>query len=170
MKKFEMSPKLRAQVDKLIMKGNLAKAAKRKAAWAKGRDKAKRRARERDAAQAAAIMSGMRGRVGTNAERRILQLTGWKVMLARMEPDCWYTFGETRKLMPEYAPRSIDAWVRQERYAGRYLERAGNPDYVPIGKGNPVVVPRYIYRVAAVAAGKAAGWRSAIGEGSDTPE
>lgn len=165
MRKFEMSPKLRAQVDRLIARAQVAKVEKRKAAWSAGHAKSKRRQQERKAARAETAMSGLVPRYGTNAERRILSLTGWKVLLARMEPDCWYTFGELRAMMPEYAPRSIDAWVRLERYARPYLERAGNPDFVPIGVGNPVVVPRYLYRVATEAASAAAGWRSDLGEG-----
>ncbi len=166
MRKFEMSPKLRAQVDRLIARAQVAKAEKRKAAWSAGHAKNKRRQQERKAARAGAAMSGLVPRYGTNAERRILPLTGWKVLLARMEPDCWYTFGELRAMMPEYAPRSIDAWVRQEHYAARFIERAGNPDYEPhsIGRFPSVTIGRYLHRVKPEHIEQAREWQRQLGE------
>lgn len=99
-------------------------------------------------------------RVGVPALR--LPVAGWKVAIARMELDTWYSSGEIVKLLPEYAATSIPVWLINE--ARDCVERGENPDWAPgLERLWGKAIPRYLFRVAPSVAGKRSEWRRAIG-------
>lgn len=83
------------------------------------------------------------------SNRRLLPLPGWQILICRMEPGSWYATVDLQALMPEYAPRSTNAFVWQELKRRSLLQRAMNPDYkgLPNGKRQSRM-PWYLYALS----------------------
>src|SRR5687768_8823623 len=47
------------------------------------------------------------GLVGRDWGKRLLALPGWKVLIARLDPNWWYGVQDAYALMPEYAAKSV---------------------------------------------------------------
>lgn len=114
---------------------------KRAAETRRRRDKQEKyAARERLAAEVRATARGL--------HERIAQLPGWQMLVVRMQPDRWYTYGELVKLMPEYSYQSLKPWLAQKLVPQGLVERANNPDWKYERSSQAMAAPRYLYKVA----------------------
>lgn len=95
-------------------------------------------------------------------QESIAQLPGWQMLVVRMQPDRWYTFGELAKLMPEYSYHSLKPWLFQKLVPQKMVERANNPDWKYEQTWKAVSGPRYVYRVARSATERRAEWLRAV--------
>ena len=161
---FERTPTAAKRIEKAMARLDAARVRKQKAAHAAAMRKREARNRERQAAAREPVRTVGRGRPEL---QKINALAGWKVLAARMEPGTWYTVGQIRALVPEYAQGSVKAWVWQLLPKQGLIERAGNPDYDPrtLRPGQNGV--RYLYALTAAGASEAAGWRCELGMGED---
>jgi hypothetical protein len=164
-KMFERTPAAAKRIEKAMARLDAARVRKQKAAAAAAVKK--RMARKRERSEAARV--DYRPIVsGAPTLQRINALAGWKVMCARLEPGTWYTAGQIRALMPDYAKGSVKAWLWQLLPKAGLVERAGNPDYDPRKLRPGQTGERYLYALTATGASEAAGWRCELGMGSDT--
>lgn len=162
---FERTPTAAKRIEKAMARLDAARVRKQKAAHAAAMAKKAKRQQERREAAREPVRTVARGRPEL---QKINALAGWKVLAARMEPGTWYTAGQIRALVPEYARGSVKAWVWQLLSKAGLVERAGNPDYDPrtLRPGQNGV--RYLYALTATGASEAAGWRCELGMGEDT--
>ncbi|MBE0561833.1 MAG: hypothetical protein IH622_13605 [Ochrobactrum anthropi] len=136
---------------------------KRAAETRRRRDKQEKyAARERLAAE---VKSGTRG-----LNERIAQLPGWQMLLVRMEPGRWYTYGELVKLMPEYSYNSLKVWTTMFLVKRGLVDRANNPDWKYEQTWKSLSDPRYVYRVAHSATEQRAEWLREVLECDGTRE
>lgn len=125
--------------------------------------------RDRERREHAATVRAKRTVELPGALRMEWPIAGWKVIVARMEPDTWYLSAQIHDLMPEAPRGSVRAWLWDRAVKLGYVERAGNPDFDP---NAPAVVmqARYLYRVAQNRTQEAQEWREALGIGNPTSE
>lgn len=162
---FERTPMAAKRIEKAMARLDAARVRRQKAVHAAAMRKRTTRRKERQvAAREPAHMVGQ----GRPALQKILPLAGWKVLAARMEPGTWYTAGDVRAMMAEYAKGSIKAWLRQLLPKQGLLERAGNPDYDPKTLRPGQTGVRYLYALTAAGASAAAEWRCELGMVSDS--
>ena len=100
-----------------------------------------------------------------NAERQMLALPAWQVLIARMDPGRWYRFGELVALMPEYAKGTVKAHVLQNLPRRGLIEREENPDFDPSIPEKAMASGMYRYRMAGKAVSLAVEWRKELGIG-----
>ncbi len=161
---FERTPTAAKRIEKAMARLDAARARKRKAAHAAAMARRAKRQQELREAAREPVHTVVRGRPEL---QKINALAGWKVLAARMAPGTWYTAGQIRALVPEYARGSVKAWVGQLLPKAGLVERAGNPDYDPrtLRPGQNGV--RYLYALTATGAREAAEWRCELGMGED---
>ncbi len=89
--------------------------------------------------------------------KRLTDAPGWRVLADRMarEPERWWSTQELYAVMPEYARRSVRAWLYRPDnglLAQGLAVRAPNADYDAARPGRRQMEPRWLYRVAIPAA------------------
>ena len=90
----------------------------------------RRKKRQRDVARRKGRMAARRAAglpVGEAGRRGPSGLTGWQMLVARMEPGAWYGFGDLVALLPEYGRNSVHAYVYQLMPARGVIERVHAP-------------------------------------------
>jgi len=119
------------------------------AAWRKAHAAGMRRREANRAKAARRAMRAAKARKPRKAyDVRRLELPGWVMMLARMDPDRWYASGEIKALMPEYAVGSVRAWLWQRCVPAGYIERAPNADHDANRAAGRQPEGRWLYRIA----------------------
>lgn len=165
-KRYDQSPAMLRRIEQALARLDEQRTARRYARWADARAENARRRKER---QAAARVRPDRGhRSLPNELRPKYGLPGWQVLLARMEPGTWYTFGEIRRLMHDFSRDSVKAWFRQRCVGRGYVVKAGNLDFDPRKRYGSVTPDRYLYRIDGKAAVLAQEWRSRLDPVSDS--
>lgn len=162
---FERTPTAAKRIEKAMVRLDAARVRKQKAAHAAAMALREKRKRERREAARTPVRTI---RQAVPVLQRIQPLAGWKVLCARMEPGTWYTAGQLKAMMPEYAKGSLRAWIGQRLPEEGLVMRAGNPDYDPAKLQPGQTGERYLYALTEMAAELAAGWRCELGMGEDT--
>lgn len=85
--------------------------------------------------------------------KRLTDAPGWRVLADRMarEPERWWSTQELYAVMPEYARRSVRAWLYRPDnglLAQGLAVRALNADYDAGKPGRRQTEPRWLYRAA----------------------
>jgi hypothetical protein len=118
------------------------------AAWRKAHAAGMKR---REANRAKAARQAMRAAKAKKPRKaydvRRLELPGWVMLLARLDPGRWYAAGEIKALMPEYARGSVRAWLWQRCVPAGYLERAPNADHDANRALGRQLEGRWLYRI-----------------------
>lgn len=135
---------------------------------------AERLHRVRSANQAKAVAAAKRNRLARQREvwrkrrgcrqGRLLELPGWQVLAARMEPGVWYGRPDLRRLIPEFAEGSVRAWVHQKLWPGGAIERAPNPAFDRERAPGRQSEPQWLYRLTERGEALAAAWRRELAE------
>lgn len=94
-----------------------------------------------------------------------LALPAWQVLCVRMAPDTWYEGVQLVALLPEYGGRKF---VMADLLEQGLIERAGHPDFDPAARPTVGPRPRYVFRLTATGARKAAEWRAWLDLVGDT--
>lgn len=94
--------------------------------------------------------------------KRLTDAPGWRVLADRMarEPERWWSTQELYAVMPEYARRSVRAWLYRPDnglLAQGLAVRAPNADYDAARPGRRQMEPRWLYRAAIPAVPDGAG-------------
>lgn len=144
-------------IDRVLARLDARRVAKRKARNAQSSARSKARFAERRALDAAQLREGVIRRLTCEP---ILALAGWRVLVARMEPDTWYTLAEIKAIMPEYQYGSLKAWLWQVLRSLGMLQRAPNPDFDP---GRAGKYARYLYCLDGSALAMRGAWRDVLG-------
>lgn len=161
---FEINDEHRRNLERAMAMLDIARRKRQAAAQKRARANRQRRDKERRKETARSL------RAPTQPEgvrRPRLALAGWKMLCVRMDPETWFTFGELRRLMPEYASGSMKAWVMQMGPRRGLFERAGNPDFDDSVPERAMASGRFLYRLTAAAAAEAAQWREDLAGCSD---
>lgn len=100
-----------------------------------------------------------------NEKRMLAPLPGWQMLVARMVPGQWYALPDLRGLMPEYAGKSVTAYVGQELREHGLIERALNPDFDRSRNERRQMEPMYLYRLSRISETRRREWLGELGEG-----
>ena len=93
--------------------------------------------------------------------KRLLRLPGWKVLIARLDPDWWYGVQDAYVLMPEYAAKSVRSFFCTSVKLGllkRGLNEAFNRSRAP---GNQTE-PMYLHRLSISGEARRKEWREEL--------
>ena len=106
------------------------------------------------------------GIVGRDWGKRILALPGWKVLIARLDPNWWYGVDDAYVPMPEYATKSVRSFFCKSVKLG-LMERGLNEDFDHSRAPGNQTEPRYLYRLITVGEARRKAWREELtaGEG-----
>lgn len=165
-KRYDQSPAMQRRIEQALARLDEQRAARRQARQAEARAEHARRRQERREAARAKPDRGYKSL--PNELRPKYGLPGWQVLLARLEPGTWYTFGQIRRLMHDFGTDSVKAWFRQRCVGRGYVVKAGNPDFDPRKRYGAKTPDRYLYKIDGKAAILAQDWRKALGMVSDT--
>ena len=163
-KKFDMSAAQKRAVEKALARLELRKQRQAERVKNKHIETRNRRQKEQREAKAARI----RPKRPSPAEMRKLALPGWQVLIARMDPEGWHTFGQIAALAPEYAYGTIKGYVMNRMPRDGWLERAGNPDFKedPHNAVATMASGMMLYRLTDKSREKAQEWRQALTGGN----
>src|SRR5262245_32082781 len=97
------------------------------------------------------------GIVGRDWGKRILALPGWKVLIARLDPNWWYGVQDGYTLMPEYAAKSVRSFFCKAVQLG-LMERGLNEAFDSSRAPGNQTEPKYLYSLSTVGEAKRKEW------------
>lgn len=159
-KKFDMSAAQKRAVEKALARLEMRK--QRQAERVRNKHIATRSRRQKEQREAKAAR--IRPKRQSPAEIQKLALPGWQVLIARMDPDGWHTFGQLRALTPEYSAGTIKGYALNRMPKDGWLEKAGNPDFKedPHNCVATMASGMMLYRMTDKAREKRQEWREAL--------
>jgi hypothetical protein len=101
------------------------------------------------------------GIVGRDWGKRLLDLPGWKVLIARLEPNWWYGVQDAYGRMPEYAAKSVRSFFCKAVKLG-LMERGLNEAFDHSRAPGNQTEPRYLYRLSSAGEARRKEWREQL--------
>jgi hypothetical protein len=109
------------------------------------------------------------GIVGRDWGKPILALPGWKVLIARLDPNWWYGVQDAYVLMPEYAAKSVRSFFCQSVRLG-LMERGLNEAFDHSRAPGTQTEPMYLYRLSPAGEAGRKEWQKELTSGAKSYE